>query len=191
MSRIKTQLDKARALRDRQAEEAGIDDGKSVADLQAEMEAETVKVGSAEIAKKEARRRLKQLEINKAGLDRSKRTLFMSLRKMINTQFDTFLLEGNSTGTFTMDITNETLDISITTKVGHKTVDDVVDDATSHLHKLSGGEKTKTMMAFLLAIIRSSPSPWFIMDEVRCCFLAFSAMAICSWWVSGFSFVPR
>eukprot|EP00750_Incisomonas_marina_P026101 INCI587.2.p1 GENE.INCI587.2~~INCI587.2.p1 ORF type:complete len:1174 (+),score=262.66 INCI587.2:211-3522(+) len=185
MSRIQTQLEKARALSDRQKEEAGIDDGKSITDLQAEMEAEAVKVGKAEIAKKEARRRLKQLEINKAGLDKSKRTLFMSLRKMINTQFDKFLLEGNSTGTFTMDVTNETLDISITTKVGHKTVDDVVDDATSHLHKLSGGEKTKTMMAFLLAIIRSSPSPWFIMDEVRCfpCVLAIRQFVLVGGWL--------
>ena len=95
--------------------------------------------------------------------------LYEYLNLQINNGFDNFLLDSNSTGFFDLDTENKTLDIQITAKVGNdvNNLDALEQNSTKKLSTLSGGELTKTMMAFLLSIIRTAPTPFFIMDEVN------------------------
>jgi hypothetical protein len=107
----------------------------------------------------------RQLEDRAKFFQTNKKDLVNFHIQKMNNMFDDFLFEGNSTGVFDLKPEDQTLDIRITAKVG-KDPKTTEESSTTHLYKLSGGEKTKTMVAFLLSIIRSVQSPFFIMDEV-------------------------
>lgn len=150
----------------------GIHDSLTEEDILAELEDVRNRVSRAKEARVVAKKRRKDLKDKAYCMKQNKEQLHTFLSMKINTLFDNFLLDGNSSGVFLFNKADETLDIKITAKIGNnvRDIQAIEKSSTTRLCELSGGEKTKTMLAFLLAIIRNAPSPFFIMDEV--CFHA-------------------
>lgn len=148
-------------------ERVGISDGKNDEQLQAQLSREKQRVARAKLAQAVAESRRGDMHRSRKTLEKTKRRVFDYLKTEISTTFDDFLLDGNSSGTFIMDVKKKTLDIKVTARVGNIIGDmDKLLESSSLVSQLSGGEATRTMMAFLLSIIRSATTPFFVMDEV-------------------------
>jgi chromosome segregation ATPase len=144
-------------------EQMGLQDGE--ADLESQLNDLTHLIATTNQTLQKKKMVRRQLEDKAKFFQTNKKELVNFQIQKINNTFDDFLLEGNSTGEFELKPEDQTLDIRITAKVG-KDLKTTVESSTTHLYQLSGGEKTKSMLAFLLSIIRSVQSPFFIMDEV-------------------------
>ena len=177
---MKSRQKRLRSKLKKKLEEAGIRDEKSETEIKQQMDQKMAMVTQANVSRTKSKTRQKLLVANLKFLKESKNELYRYLSAKINLTFDNFLLDGNSSGFMHMNIKEKSLKVQITAKVGNKRgdLDAVADEATTHLHNLSGGEKTKTMLAFLLAINRSAPTPWFIMDEVGCLHVFFNMLGV-------------
>ena len=171
---LQRNIQKVQARLQRQQENAGLNADKSAEEIEARLLGERERINMVKLAFTKVLETLRMLRQDYLKLMAFENQLYEDLKLQINNAFDNLLLGSDSIGLFDLDRDNKTLEIRLAPKKDDYDVNDL--DFVpryaprTRVQELSGVNLIRTMQTFLLSIIQTAPTPFFIIDEVykRC-----------------------